>query len=95
MAVYGDIRAQREKAHAVHGPTSMEALAITDPARLAVLVEELGEVARELNDARHHTSSPSSAVPGANLDRLRSELVQLAATAAAWADNIDRHPSRQ
>jgi hypothetical protein len=95
MAVYDDIRAERERAHAAHGPTSAEALAVTDLARLAVLVEEMGEVAREFNDTRHHARGPSGAMPGVNLDRLRNELVQLAATAAAWADNIGRRPSQR
>jgi hypothetical protein len=95
VEIYDDIRTERERAHAAHGTTSMEALAITDLARLAVLVEEMGEVAREFNDARHHASGQSGTMSGVSLDRLRNELVQLAAIAAAWADNIDHHLSQR
>ena len=48
-----------------------------DHARLAVLVEEVGEVARELNEAL---------IRGQNdLDHLRTELIQVGACAVAWA----------
>jgi len=37
----------------------MEALTVTELARLAVLVEEMGDVAREFNGTRRHESSQS------------------------------------
>jgi len=49
--------------------------------KLAVLTEELGEIARELCDARAERREP-----GPNL---RVELVQLAACCVAWAEAID------
>lgn len=48
--------------------------------KLAVLVEEVGEVARELCDARAERRKPSP--------NLRVELVQVAAIAVAWAEAL-------
>lgn len=52
-----------------------------DHARLAVLVEEVGEVARELNEA----------LSTGTLDRdaLVKELIQVGACAAAWATALE------
>ena len=49
--------------------------------RLSIITEEVGEVARVLNDAAHH--------PGLDVAHLRAELVQVAAMAVAWIDAID------
>lgn len=61
-------------------------LTCADPAmptadKLAVITEELGEVARELCDARAEKREP--------YPNLRVELVQLAACCVAWAESID------
>lgn len=45
--------------------------------RFAILVEEIGEVARALNDDQGRA-------------RLRAELVQVAAVAVAWIEGLDR-----
>ncbi len=50
--------------------------------RLAVLAEEFGEVAKELNEIRVGS-------PGSGINRLRAELVQVAAVAVAWIEGID------
>ena len=50
----------------------------TDGERLAVLVEEVGEVARAMNDGKG----------------LREELIQVAAVAVAWVEAIDTPESR-
>ncbi len=52
-----------------------------DDARLRVLVEEVGEVARELNERDNLTLAGVSGLR----ERLRVELIQVAATAAGWA----------
>lgn len=49
-----------------------------DGDKLAVLTEEVGEVARELCEARAAKTEPS--------DNLRVELIQVAAVAMAWAE---------
>ena len=51
-----------------------------DGEKLAVLMEEVGEVARELCDAR-----AAREAPGRNL---RVELIQVAAVAVAWAEAL-------
>ena len=51
-----------------------------DDARLGVLVEEVGEIARELNEMRIGSRS--------DRDYLYGELVQTAASAIAWAAAI-------
>lgn len=53
----------------------------TDDGRLRVLVEEVGEVAKELNEAE---------IAGVDrTENLRHELVQVAAVAIAWVAAID------
>lgn len=79
--VYAEVRAERERAHRKHGETSMESSPASDPTgrRYRVLAEEVGEVAREFNDAEHDHRP-------VDLAALRGELIQVAAMAAAWAD---------
>ena len=48
---------------------------LSDEAKLVVLVEEVGEVARAIHD-REET------------DHLREELIQIAAVAVAWAETL-------
>lgn len=83
MTIYDEIAAERQRAHDLHGSTSLEnyAGAALHWQALPVVGEEYGEVCRELNDARHDNRLPDKV-------KLRRELVQLAAMAAAWADNI-------
>jgi hypothetical protein len=88
--IYAEVRAERERAHAKHGDTSMEGLPAMDMTRLSVLVEEVGEVAREFNEARHRTHQAllPQAERETSVDRaaLRKELIQVAAMAVAWID---------
>lgn len=79
--VYEEILEERERAHAKHGDKSMEGLPIDHPTRITILMEEVGEVAREFNEANLRGD-------GVNPKLLRSELIQVAAMAAAWADAI-------
>lgn len=82
MSVWDDIRAEADRAHAKHGDTSMRSEPIDSPWRLAILMEEVGEVAREFNDARHEGEGPAPTT-------LREELTQLAAMAGDWAQSIE------
>lgn len=63
-------------AHAKHGDNSMLSASIEDATRLAILVEEVGEVANCLNERRL----------GADIDQpaLMRELIQVAAVATGW-----------
>lgn len=85
-----EIENERMRAHRKHGVTSMESMAPDDLQRLAILLEEVGEVAKEYNEARH-VGLPVNRV------LLRKELIQVAAMATAWADSlmvgIRRNPS--
>lgn len=73
--IWDEVQAERDRAHAKHGEESMEALDVTDLKRLAILMEEVGEVAHALTYDGY-------------LSELRSELVQVSAMAGAWADAI-------
>lgn len=94
--IYERIHAERIRAHAKHGPNGMEAAYYDDPAWLAVLTEEVGEVARELCEHRHILDNAGDR-PHFTLEhalsnhrrRLHDELVQVAAMAAAWAEAIE------
>ena len=97
--VYGEIRAERERAHAKHGETSMEMAPVDEMYRAVILGEEIGEVAeiawalalvakfsyvqKVMNDGRHDGAT--------DLAKLRKELIQVATMAAAWADRIEVH----
>lgn len=72
-----EILQARERAHAKHGSDSIEAESADSPRWLAILVEEVGEVARALtydNASRVH---------------LRAELVDVQAVASAWVAALD------
>lgn len=58
-------------------------LEMTNPERLAVLAEEFGEAAHEVNE----TIGGHAALNRANL---RKELVQVAAVACAWIEALDK-----
>ncbi len=76
------IQAEATRAHLRHGEHSMLGTAQTDERRLAILTEEVGEVARELNDA---------AIDGrpADRDKLVKELIQAGAMCAAWVEHLE------
>lgn len=83
MTIYDDIDRERQRAHAKHGASSIEGRPSADPGRLAILVEEVGEVARNLNDRRHNGTTD------ADIAALRAELIQVAAMAVGWISSID------
>jgi NTP pyrophosphatase (non-canonical NTP hydrolase) len=56
--------------------------------KLAVLMEEVGEVARELNES-YATPNPSPRLRQIDGGKLRTELIQVAAVALAWAESLD------
>lgn len=95
--VWIEIVAERARAHAKHGSTSMESCPPMADRRLRVLTEEVGEVARVLND-REHDMAPGRPqswyddVEEHAHDHLRSELVQVAAMAVAWIAALDGEP---
>jgi NTP pyrophosphatase (non-canonical NTP hydrolase) len=84
--VYAEIHAERERAHTKHGArgNSREDAAWSEREWLPILMEELGEVAHEMT---YDVETLGRA------QRMRAELVQVAAMAAAWIDAIDRSGS--
>jgi len=84
---YDDFHRERIRAHAKHdanGP-SMERKPWDHPIWLAVLVEEVGEVARVLNDEQLGLFDHEEA-----RRKLRTELVQTGAMVAAWIDALEQ-----
>ncbi|WP_198144303.1 hypothetical protein [Parafrankia sp. EUN1f] len=73
--ILAEVEAEATRAHAKHGARSILSPALGDQARLPVLVEEVGEVARAM-------------LEGADLDHLRAELVQVAAVALTWVEAL-------
>lgn len=73
----GGVADERERAHEKHREHSMESWPTLSPERYLILAEEVGEVAKEFNDAK---------VEGREVDAaaLRKELTQVAAMAVAW-----------
>jgi hypothetical protein len=86
QTIWDEVAAERARAHAKHGDRSMESADPSDPTghRYRILCEEIGEVAKEFNDAANDERS-------VDLDALRKELIQVSAMAGAWADAIPVH----
>jgi hypothetical protein len=76
------IQAEASGAYAKHGNHSMLSPSHTDDRRLAILTEEVGEVARELNDAAIGDRP-------VDRDKLVKELIQVAAMAASWVEHLE------
>ncbi|WP_425836997.1 hypothetical protein [Microbacterium sp. PA5] len=82
VEVAGEIVDERVRAHAKHRDHSMESWPALSTERYLILAEEVGEVAKEFNDAT---------VESRPIDRtaLRTELVQVATMAVAWVAALD------
>ena len=78
------VQAEATKAYLRHGDHSMLGAAVTESDRLAILTEEVGEVARELNEDRLGNLDP-----GDWRDRRVKELIQVAAMAATWIEYLE------
>lgn len=62
---------------------------VSDTDKLPVLLEELGEVGEELQILAPILKCPESKTSKADLKyRLRTELIQVAAVACAWAESL-------
>lgn len=85
VEIAGEIVDERIRAHRKHHDHSMEAWAALAPERYLILAEEVGEVAKEFNDATVESRL-------IDRDALRKELIQVATMSIAWVDAIDRMP---
>lgn len=79
-----DVYNERRRAHALHDGhgQSMERKGFDNPEWLPVVVEEVGEVGRALNDMRRRGRAWGAL-------KLREELIQTMAMCSAWVDAID------
>ena len=81
------VQAEATRAHLRRGEHSMLGSAVTEADRLAILAEETGEVARELNEDRLGNIPPDDW-----RDRRVKELIQVAAMALTWVEHLEgRH----
>ena len=77
------VQAEATGAHAKHGEHSMLGVAVTESDRLAILTEEVGEVARELNEDRLGNLGDDWKI------RRVKELIQVAAMALTWVEHLE------
>ena len=75
------VQAEATRAHLKHGMYSMLGEHYSDHERLAILVEEVGEVAHELTYDQD-----------GDRDRLVKELIQVAAMALTWVEHLEGQP---
>jgi hypothetical protein len=78
------IQTEATRAYLRWGEQSILGAAITEDARLAILTEEVGEVARELNEDRLGICEP-----GEWKAKRVKELIQVAAMAATWIEHLE------
>lgn len=78
------IQAEATRAHLKHGDYSMLGPHYSAQDRLAILMEEVGEVAHELT---YDQGGPG--VGRYDRDKLVKELVQVAAMAASWIEQLE------
>jgi NTP pyrophosphatase (non-canonical NTP hydrolase) len=85
--VYVDIAEERRRAHLKHAPHggSVEDKPFDEERWLPILVEEVGEAAKEINEFSLGVTSDKR-----YQQLLRYELVQVAAMTCAWIEAIDR-----
>lgn len=90
FSTLAEVAAERRRAYAKHGVASTEAMARLDGRRLAVLMEEVGEVARVISEFAMANRPGVRNIPDPEpyLQQIRGELIQVAAMAVAWADAI-------
>lgn len=82
LLMYGAVLQERHRQEALH-PGQTAACAINPYRKLAILVEEVGEVATALMDTRGTVGQYA-------WQHLRDELVQVAAVSFAWVESLDR-----
>jgi hypothetical protein len=70
-------------------PFNCSDIRIADSNKLPVLMEEAGEVAEALYELLWHPAGPEKRPE--QFYHLRTELIQLAAVAVAWAEAITQH----
>lgn len=87
MSIYHEIDGETARAIEKHREDAIQRFAATDRHAdiLAILVEEVGEVAMELNEMRHRYKATGETQ---DTDHLREELIQVASVASRWAEAL-------
>jgi NTP pyrophosphatase (non-canonical NTP hydrolase) len=80
------IQAEATRAHIRHGKNSMLNAHYGDAQRLAILTEEVGEVAHEMNELMLGNIERSE-----YKDKIEKELIQVAAMAATWIEALNNN----
>ena|ERR1700746_3767546 len=83
MKILNAVVAEATKAHDKHGLESM--LYGPDDKSLRILIEEVGEIAREMNELALGNRTPEEYVTN-----LGNELIQVAAMAVTWRAKLER-----
>lgn len=78
------IQIEAIRAHNKHGTKSMLNPRIPEGQKLAILTEEVGEVARELNEKMLGNRTDEEYI-----NNVFKELIQVAASAASWAETLN------
>lgn len=76
------VQMEATRAHILHGENSMLGSSHTNDRRNSIVVEEIGEVARELNDAEIGKRP-------VDRDKLVKELIQSAAMLLTWVEALE------
>lgn len=82
--ILAQFSAERERAHELHGEHSQEGNAWDSEKSMRILVEEVGEIAKVLNERDLGNLTDLEA-----MRELRKELVQTGAMCLVWVRNID------
>ena len=82
-SLLNEVTAEADRAHDKHGQESM--LYGTDEKSLRILMEEVGEVAREMNELALGNRGISEYIANQ-----RTELIQCAAMCLTWAAKLER-----
>ena len=70
-------------------PWTCADIEVPDANKLAILTEEVGEVAREISESFVWPEDPE------RRERLRTELIQVAAVAVGWAEGLDEQMEQE
>ena len=80
---YNSLHTERIRAHEKHGDKSAEAMTWDNPRWLPIITEEVGEVARVINER-----DLGNVTPEMSRLLLVNEVIQVAAMCAAWIDAL-------
>lgn len=76
-----DVSAERDRQEVLWPGSSCASLDMSPGQKLAILTEEVGEVAKEMNDACNEGRAIDA-------QAMRTELIQVAAVTVAWAESL-------